>query len=86
MNYSKAADFSDRTPSTNIPIHCTLCPPHPDGTRLTIWKYNLKHHLDTYHTADNGQREILPLELIVTSHISSEEEEKIGIEPEDTNN
>jgi hypothetical protein len=61
-----------------------LCPPHPDGTRLTIWKYNLKHHLKTNHTADDGQREILPLELIVTSHITREEEEKIGIDPEDT--
>ena len=77
MNYSKAAEFSDRTPCTNVLIHCVLCPLDADGTRATIWKYNLKCHLDMYHTAEDGQPEALPLELIVSSHITREEEEKI---------
>ena len=79
MNHAKAAEFSAHTPCTNVPIYCPICPQNSDGTRATFWKYNLKHHLESHHTKDNGKRAELPLELIVTSHITREEHFKIGI-------
>ena len=57
---------------------------NPDGTRTTFWKYNIIHHLNTNHLTDTGERAPLPLELIVTSHITREEELKMGIDPGDT--
>jgi hypothetical protein len=88
MNYAKAAEFSPNfsvpSPSTNVPIHCPICPINLDGTRTTFWKYNVIHHLDTNHLTDTGERPPLPLELIVTSHITREEESKIGNDPGDT--
>ncbi|KAF8902265.1 hypothetical protein CPB84DRAFT_1824389 [Gymnopilus junonius] len=84
MKYSKAAEYSDRSPCTNVPIHCALCPIDSNGAMMMIWKYNLKYHLDTTHIPDTGERPTLPLELIVTSHITREEELKMGIEPKET--
>ena len=43
------------------------------------------YHLDTNHLTDTGdsERPPLPLELIVMSHITRDEELKIGIDPDD---
>ncbi|KAF8870094.1 hypothetical protein CPB84DRAFT_1798441 [Gymnopilus junonius] len=84
MKYSKAAEYSDRSPCTNVPIHCALCTIDSNGAMMTIWKYNLKYHLDTTHIPDTGEHPTLPLELIVTPHITREEELKMGIEPKET--
>ena len=77
--------FSGPSPITNAPIYCAICPIKLNGSRKTFWKYNLIYHLDTNHLTDTGEleRPPLPLELIVTSHITREEESKIGIDQND---
>ncbi|KAJ3911479.1 hypothetical protein F5877DRAFT_20743, partial [Lentinula edodes] len=45
MSFSSARSSSAASPSTNIPIHCTLCKPHP----TTVWKYNILSHLISEH-------------------------------------
>ncbi|KAJ7198392.1 hypothetical protein C8J57DRAFT_959790, partial [Mycena rebaudengoi] len=50
LNYKKAKNQSNRAPSTNLPIHCSLCPVNKlSGEPPTIWKYNAMFHIIAEH-------------------------------------
>ena len=73
------------TPYTNVPIHCTLCPPSLSGQPHTIWKYNDIYHLAKYHadwgsSSDNLTLPRIPGQLLVNSFITLEEENLMGID------
>src|ERR1700733_10760625 len=42
-----AAKFSNKSPCTNVPLWCSLCPKVSDA----IWKYNLQSHLSKVHSS-----------------------------------
>lgn len=44
-----AAKFSRKSPCTNIPLRCPLCPKQSD----CIWKYNMRAHLENQHPSVN---------------------------------
>ncbi|KAH6904033.1 hypothetical protein BKA70DRAFT_1512940 [Coprinopsis sp. MPI-PUGE-AT-0042] len=83
MVYSKAVVSNSNTPCTNVPIHCTLCPPNKKGDPPTFWKYNVFHHMAECHMV-NGEIPIYPAELREAIHISLYEERLIGVDEEDT--
>lgn len=45
MSFASAQVSSVSSPSTNVPIHCTLCVPQPS----IVWKYNILAHLIAEH-------------------------------------
>lgn len=45
---SVASASTTRSPSSNVPLPCPLC---PNGAQA-VWKYNLPHHLRRIHKAD----------------------------------
>lgn len=45
---SVASASTARSPSSNVPLPCPLC---PNGAQA-VWKYNLPHHLHRIHKAD----------------------------------
>lgn len=53
FQYGTASKGSSRTPSTNVPILCDLCPLPPKYTGATllpaVWKYNMEHHIRNAH-------------------------------------
>ena len=85
MVYAKASKSSDRTPCTNIPLTCPMCPRDQQGHQPTFWKYNFIFHMSNKHviwSTDGNHEEIFaPLhpELVVTTRISRFEEESIEI-------
>jgi hypothetical protein len=44
-----AAKYSAKSPCTNNPLTCPLCPPHSD----CVWKYNLRSHILMKHPTAN---------------------------------
>ena len=42
---SSAGKFTHKSPCTNIPLHCPLCPQVSDA----VWKYNMCVHIRRYH-------------------------------------
>jgi hypothetical protein len=55
-----------------------------NGQPETFWKYQLMAHMLTKHLTELDQLPLLPLELIVTTHISKFEEIRMGIPCEKT--
>jgi hypothetical protein len=72
------------TPSTNLPIHCSICPQSPNGQHPTFWKYNLHYHILEFHIGKDGKYPRLPPQMAVQVYISREEERIIGISEQDT--
>lgn len=75
MSFTSARNVSQASPSTNIPILCTLCSPQP----TTVWKYNILSHLITEHAflkpLDGGLHlPTLPDKMWLDIYISFQEE------------
>ena len=49
MNYKAASVSSKKSPCTNLPIHCPICPPNSSGSPQTIWKDNAVNHFIIEH-------------------------------------
>ena len=47
--YGAAVKPSSRTPSTNVPIQCTLCDRDDSKQYPTFWKYAMYSHIRTAH-------------------------------------
>lgn len=95
MSYKAALEPTKTNPSTNIPIHCQLCPPLAiSGEPRTIWKYNSIYHLLSEHspeyednTDDNSEKTTLPKipgQMTVDMFISRKEEVFLKITPQVT--
>ncbi|KAG6905050.1 hypothetical protein DXG01_005403, partial [Tephrocybe rancida] len=50
FNLKVAAEYSDRSPCTNHPLRCPLC---PGKGSPAIWKYNLRSHIVKNHPTAN---------------------------------
>ena len=82
MQYTKASTFvSGKLICTNVPIRCSLCKNDGNGPLPTFWKYNFIHHIIKFHIGENS---LLPLEMIVNTHISVEEGEAMGVPAKST--
>src|ERR1700683_294542 len=79
MQSENAAVSSNNMPSTNIPIHCPVCPLSFSGNPQTIWKYNALYYLISEHSS-NGIIPEIPGELLVKMFIHKAEEEALGID------
>ena len=83
MIYAKASKPSDRTPCTNIPLTCPICPQDQHGKQPTFWKYNFINHMSDKHVirSTDGKENFAPLhpELVVTTRISRFVEERMEI-------
>ncbi|KAJ7253987.1 hypothetical protein C8J57DRAFT_1076553 [Mycena rebaudengoi] len=50
ISYGHAKKFSNKTPSTNIPVFCDLCPEiPPQKNRPAFWKYSIYRHIQQSH-------------------------------------
>lgn len=78
MVYGQATKTTKNAPCTNVPIHCSICPPTSSGDQPTIWKYNIAYHLAEYHN-DRATLPQIPGELLIETFISSQEEQWMGI-------
>ncbi|KAF8221652.1 hypothetical protein L208DRAFT_1530560, partial [Tricholoma matsutake] len=47
FGYAVAAISTSSSPSSNVPIHCPICP----TAALCVWRYNLSHHMRSKHPA-----------------------------------
>ncbi|KIJ12646.1 hypothetical protein PAXINDRAFT_82548, partial [Paxillus involutus ATCC 200175] len=72
-----AATSTKNSPSTNVPIRCSICPA-TSGDRAVVWKYNMAHHLGTVH-AERHPAQPLPADLITAMKITCFEQEHLGI-------
>ncbi|KAF5342231.1 hypothetical protein D9611_002091 [Ephemerocybe angulata] len=64
MQYKSANTSTIRSPSTNVPVQCTLCPKLPTGQHPTVWKYNFWNHMAAYHAdEETGVLVDVPREL-----------------------
>ncbi|KAF6752442.1 hypothetical protein DFP72DRAFT_1047213 [Ephemerocybe angulata] len=52
FSYKRAAEYSDNSPCTNVPLVCPLCPKEDPA----VWRYNFKHHLQQKHTPEAVER------------------------------
>jgi hypothetical protein len=88
MVYSSAVKSSKQQPCTNVPIACALCAEvsssdqEASRTKIipTIWKYNLETHICEHHIQPDGKYPSLPPSMVVSSHISQEEGQLLGVE------
>ncbi|KAI0681858.1 hypothetical protein C8T65DRAFT_597993 [Cerioporus squamosus] len=52
FSYGQAIKTNRTTPSTNVPVFCTLCPRDPATKRHpTFWKYNMRDHIKIEHSS-----------------------------------
>ncbi|KIK96486.1 hypothetical protein PAXRUDRAFT_138363 [Paxillus rubicundulus Ve08.2h10] len=72
-----AATSTKNSPSTNVPIYCSICPA-TSGDHAVVWKYNMAHHLGTMH-AEWHPTQLLPADLITAMKITHFEQEHLGI-------
>jgi len=79
MKYGPASKFSTNRPCTNVPVNCPMCPLDTKGHKKTFWKYNFIVHMVDAHLSEKNELPMLPLELMVTTHISKQEEQQMGI-------
>ena len=69
---------STKSACTNVPIHCPHC--DHQSHRLTLWKYNAIHHIETVHSDLVALgTSALDQNLLLDIQIGREEERKIGI-------
>jgi hypothetical protein len=45
ISLATASKFTEKSPCTNVPLQCPLCPKSSDA----VWKYNLCAHIRRYH-------------------------------------
>lgn len=86
FNLKQAAEFSERSPCTNHPIQCPICP----KDSLAVWKYNLQSHIRTEHpTATVGnykalinmsddERTLMKAVYLVKPRMSSKQKRKVN--------
>ncbi|KAJ7845977.1 hypothetical protein B0H14DRAFT_2357848 [Mycena olivaceomarginata] len=80
MNYKAAKTSTKSSPSTNIPIHCSLCPINKVSRQpQTIWKYNAMYHIITEHSLHTNQMPMIPHEFMAELFIRQAEEDALGI-------
>jgi hypothetical protein len=85
MNYKMAKIPSKGCPSTNVPIHCQLCPPNRvSGEPQTIWKYNAMYHIITENSLEDNILPPIPPEFMVELFIRQSEEDALGITEAET--
>jgi hypothetical protein len=60
-------------------LNCPMCQTDEKVQRKTFWKYNFMEHIVDYHLSELNELPMLPLELMVTTHISKKKETQIGI-------
>ncbi len=70
----RAIQTSGRHPSTNVPIHCPICPPeHP----TLLWKYSMFLHIKQAHphlwNNDVNQPKNLPASFLDDLRVTQEE-------------
>jgi hypothetical protein len=86
MQYKAATNCSASSPCTNVPIHCSICPPSLSGNLKTIWKYNVVNHLLTHHAEVDPTQPCkylapeIPGQLLVDMFITKQEERLMNIE------
>ncbi|KAF5335719.1 hypothetical protein D9611_009624 [Ephemerocybe angulata] len=87
LKYENAKSYKMSSPSTNLPIHCTLCPPTSTGQYPTFWKYNFYHHMILHHKdPETLKLQACPKDLRDQIYISLQEEHALGIHAEATRN
>ncbi|KAK7037056.1 hypothetical protein R3P38DRAFT_2517108 [Favolaschia claudopus] len=81
MNYRKAQTSTKTSPSTNVPILCSLCLPNNNVSRdqPTIWKYNAMYHVIVVHSLHKDTVEPIPPAFMKELFIRRVEEEALGI-------
>ena len=80
----KLIDYSVRTCKDIIqectmqcPLNCPIC---FTGQMLTYWKYQFMTHIIIQkHLAESNELLFIPLQLLVTTHITKGEEMRMGI-------
>ena len=83
FNYGAAVKYSAHSPSTNVPIHCPLCPVAVStGLPTTFWKYNIDDHIHNVHRDADGHPIELPAGMNLKKHISLKEADRLGIAKE----
>ncbi|KAF9012121.1 hypothetical protein BDZ89DRAFT_1167353 [Hymenopellis radicata] len=83
MRYQHAAEFSDTSPCTNVPIHCPICDVSVSGEQRTFWKYNAVHHALSAHSHLLGDGVLLrsvPKQFLVDTFVTSAEEHALSID------
>lgn len=50
ISLKSASQFTTKSPCTNHPIQCPLCPPKS----AAVWKYNLRAHISSSHRTANS--------------------------------
>ncbi|KAI0370301.1 hypothetical protein BV20DRAFT_944684, partial [Pilatotrama ljubarskyi] len=83
FSYNAAITPSVSTPSTNVPLHCPMCPADEHtGARPTYWKYNIDTHIHTAHP-ELAERDASPAALgpstVQAKHISLREARSLGV-------
>ena len=90
MSYKSAKKSSKNAPCTNVPIHCSLCPPSVSREPQTIWKYNAINHLLISHSdedptqAGKYKAPIIPGDLMMDMFVTRQEEKWMKINPSAT--
>ncbi|KAJ7163663.1 hypothetical protein C8R46DRAFT_1163839 [Mycena filopes] len=79
MNYKSAQAASNRSPCTNVPLHCSLCKKSSTGISQTIWKYNASYHLAGEHSNNNETLPIIPRQMMIAIFIRKKEESQLGV-------
>ncbi|KAJ6603661.1 hypothetical protein B0H10DRAFT_2315727 [Mycena sp. CBHHK59/15] len=79
MQYKAAKASSNRSPCTNVPLHCMLCTKSVAGNHRTFWKYNASFHLASEHSDDNEKLPVIPRKMIVDIFIFKKEEQQLGV-------
>jgi hypothetical protein len=69
FNYASAADSSSRSPCTNVPIICPLCP----KSSPAVWKYSLHIHFRHRHKIT------VPASFPIQVHISESEKDAMKV-------
>ena len=49
FNYKNAAQSSERSPCSNVPVNCTLCPENSPA----VWTYSLQSHYQEHHRQES---------------------------------
>ncbi|EIW60546.1 uncharacterized protein TRAVEDRAFT_45796 [Trametes versicolor FP-101664 SS1] len=88
FSYNAALRSTANGPSTNVPVHCPICPIDP-GTQLppSYWRYNLEDHIHHDHAEEAlaiaaGTDTPLAAKAARVKHVSKAEAGRLGIRAE----